>query len=367
MHYKFIITAVISAFFAIQSCSNDKSGNGQSTEHTKPVPEQPAVRLKIGSPVSNQVIKPGKTFAFNMNITGKATIDSVQVFLGPDKLAVLQQDMSADLKIENVNPASTFVRARAFLEGGKSVSASVPVKVVSDIVPAKYSYRVINEYPHDTKAYTQGLEYVNGYLYEGTGNYGESSLRKEDLETGEILKFRNLPSNIFGEGITYLNGKIYQITYKSQVGFVYNAENFEIIKKIYYQNKEGWGLCNNGKNILMSDGTNIIYYMDTTYFSVEKKIQVFDNEGEVDLLNELELINGKLYANRYTTNEIVIIDPDTGKVLGKIDMSGILKPEDRHPGIDYFNGIAYDKKNNRIFVTGKYWPKIYQVTFLEVR
>jgi glutamine cyclotransferase len=223
---------------------------------------------------------------------------------------------------------------------------------------------VIKTYPHDKGAFTQGLEYVNGFLYEGTGNYGESSLRKVDLETGEILKYRNLSSDLFGEGITRINNKIYQITYRAQVGFVYDEDNFELLRKIFYQIREGWGLTNNGEHILMSDGSHIIYYMDTTYFSVEKKIEVYDNNKEVDLLNELELINGVLYANRYTTREIVMIEPETGKLLGRIDLSDILDPADNYSGIDYFNGIAYDSENDRIFVTGKYWPKLYHVEFL---
>jgi glutamine cyclotransferase len=224
---------------------------------------------------------------------------------------------------------------------------------------------VIREYPHDIKAYTQGLEFHDGFLFESTGNKGESSLRKVDPETGEILKFRNLSSEFFGEGLTLLNNKIYQITYRSQVGFVYDAETFELQNKIYYQNKEGWGLSNDGESIIMSDGSHIIYFMDTTYFSVERKIEVFDNTGEVEQLNELELINGTLYANLYTLNDIVMIDPATGKVTGRIDMSGLLKSEDRHSSIDYFNGIAWDAENKRIFVTGKYWPKLYHVEFIE--
>ena len=368
MQHKMIIPAIFCACIVLQSCGSDQLKSTSSANKITEEATKPATNLKIESPGNQQVIRPGKSFELKLEFTGeKVTVDSIQVFLGPKNLPYSENEMTSEIPVGRISPASTFVRARAFLPGGSTLTASVPVKVVSDIVPVKYTYRVIKEYPHDTKAYTQGFEYVDGYLYEGTGNYGESSLRKEDLETGEILKFRNLPSDIFGEGITCLNNKIYQITYKSQVGFVYNIENFDLLQKIYYQNKEGWGLCNNGREILMSDGTNMIYYMDTTYFSVDKKIEVFDNEGPVDLLNELELINGKLYANRYTTNEIVIIDPSTGKVEGKIDMTGILKPRDRHPGIDYFNGIAYDKKNKRIFVTGKYWPKIYQVEFLPVR
>ncbi len=368
MKYRIFIPVLLSLGMTFQSCAHDHPA-GKSTDTSVPsVPVKPKAKLMIESPGSQQVIIPGKEIELKLSLSGRdVSADSVEVYIGPSKIKVLKKELSSPISVRHINPANTFLRARAFLSDGSSLSASVPVKVVSDIVPVKYTYRVIREFPHDPKAYTQGLEYVNGYLYESTGNYGESSIRKEDLETGEILKFRNLPSDIFGEGITYIHNKIYQITYKSQVGFIYNAENFELLQKFYYQNKEGWGLCNNGTDILMSDGTNEIYYMDTTYFSQVKKIQVFDNTGEVDLLNELELINGKLYANRYTTNEIVIIDPATGKVEGKIDMSGILKPEDRHPGIDYFNGIAYDHKNKRIFVTGKYWPKIYQVVFIPLK
>ncbi len=368
MKYRIFIPVLLSLGMTFQSCAHDHPTSKSTDTPVPSVPVKPKAKLMIESPASQQVIIPGKEIELKLSLTGRdVSADSVEVYLGSSEIKVLKKELSSPISVAHINPANTFLRVRAFLSDGSSLSASVPVKVVSDIVPVKYTYRVIREFPHDPKAYTQGLEYVNGYLYEGTGNYGESSLRKEDLETGEILKFRNLPSDIFGEGITYIHNKIYQITYKSQVGFIYNAENFELLQKFYYQNKEGWGLCNNGTDILMSDGTNEIYYMDTTYFSQVKKIQVFDNTGEVDLLNELELINGKLYANRYTTNEIVIIDPATGKVEGKIDMSGILKPEDRHPGIDYFNGIAYDRKNKRIFVTGKYWPKIYQVVFIPLK
>ncbi len=368
MKNRIILPALLCLGLVFPSCANDHSRTKSSPVKQAANTEKPGVNISVELPEARQNIIPGKTFALKLNISPEGTqIDSIQVYLGAGKAAVLMNSLSSEISAGNVNPANTYLRVRAFLSDSSAITASVPVKIVSDIVPVNYTYRVIREYHHDIKAYTQGLEYVDGYLFEGTGNYGESSLRKEDLNTGEILKFRNLPSDIFGEGITYLNNKIYQITYKSQVGFVYNANNFEVLQKIYYQNKEGWGLCNNGSDILMSDGTNVIYYMDTTYFSVEKKIQVFDNKGEVDLINEMELINGKLYANRYTTNEIVIIDPETGKVEGKIDMSGILRPEDRHPNINYFNGIAYDKKGKRIFVTGKYWPKLYQVEFVAVK
>jgi len=264
------------------------------------------------------------------------------------------------------NPGTVSLRIILRFPDGKEEVHSTRLRLTSDIVPENYRFIVKRTYPHDKRAYTQGLEYKDGFLYEGTGKYGESSLRKVDLATGEIIKFKNLSSDLFGEGITLINNQIYQITYREQVGFVYNEDNFELIRKFYYQNREGWGLTNNGENILMSDGSHNIYFMDTTYFSVVSKIEVFDNEKEVDLLNELELINGVLYANRYTTEEIVMIDPQSGKLLGRIDMTGILDESDRHPSIDYLNGIAWDKKNERMFVTGKYWPKLFEVVFVSI-
>ena len=310
----------------------------------------------------------GDLISFNLDSSKNSPpIDSVQVSMGSVQTQFQKNENSFNFPTKDLNPGKYRLRVRIFMDGGKSESHAVDVTLLSDIVPSNYTYKVVREYPHDKTAYTQGLEYHDGYLYEGTGTNGGSSLRKVELETGEILKFKNLSSELFGEGITFLNNKIYQITYRSQVGFVYDAENFNQINKIYYQMEEGWGLCNNGHSILMSDGTNLIYYMDTTYFSVQKKIEIYDHSGEVNLLNELELINGTLYANRYTTNEIVMIDTATGKLTGRIDMTGLLKPADKHPSIDYFNGIAWDKKNNRIFVTGKNWPKLYEVKFIEVK
>jgi glutamine cyclotransferase len=265
----------------------------------------------------------------------------------------------------SISPGIKRLKMTAFFPNGKSESSSIPLRFVSDIKPKKFTYRVLGTFPHDIRAYTQGFEYHDGYFYEGTGQYGESSLRKVLPGTGDIIKSRNISSDLFGEGITLLNGKIYQLTYRSQVGFIYDAESFEQIRKFFYQNREGWGLSNDGKEIIMSDGTNVIYFMDPEYFSVNRKIEVFDNVSEVDSLNELEYINGTIYANRYMTNEIVMIDPATGKITGKADMAGLLKPEDRHSHIDVLNGIAWDETDHRLFVTGKYWPKIYSVELIE--
>jgi glutamine cyclotransferase len=259
------------------------------------------------------------------------------------------------------NTGQSSLRLRVFLTGGKAENQSRQLTFLSDVVPAPYGYRIVREYPHDPAAYTQGLQYADGWLYEGTGNYGTSSLRKVELETGEVLKIRNLDQSLFGEGICVFGERIYQLTYKSQVGFIYDKASFEEIQKVYYQNKEGWGLTHNGRELIMSDGTHVIYFLDPELFTVIRQIEVYHNEGKADNLNELEYIRGKIWANRYYTDEIVIIDPETGKVEGRIDLTGILKTRDRSPNTDVLNGIAWDSERDRLFVTGKRWPKLFEI------
>jgi glutamine cyclotransferase len=225
---------------------------------------------------------------------------------------------------------------------------------------------VVNQYPHDVGAFTQGLQFVNGELYEGTGNYGTSSIRRVQLETGEVKQIRNLDQDLFGEGITVFGERIYQLTYKSQVGFIYDKSTFQEIQKIYYQNQEGWGLTHNGEELIMSDGTNIIYFLDPEMFTINRQIEVYHNEGPANMLNELEYINGKIWANRYYTDEIVIIDPESGKVEGRINLKGILKAQHRKASTDVLNGIAWDESGGRVFVTGKYWPMLFEIRIREV-
>ena len=238
----------------------------------------------------------------------------------------------------------------------------VSVEMLSDIEPVFLSYEVTNTYPHDIHAYTQGLVYENGYLYEGTGQYNESSLRKVDIQTGEPVILLNLPGDIFGEGITIFNDKIFQLTYKSQVGFVYEKESFTRLQRVYYQNKEGWGLTTDGTRLIMSDGSNNIYFMDPEYFTELDKIEVYDSKGPANRLNELEFIDGKIFANIYGTYEIIVIDPATGVISARMNFSNILAEKDRHSRIDVFNGIAYNPETQRIFVTGKYWPKLFEIS-----
>lgn len=237
---------------------------------------------------------------------------------------------------------------------------SLSIVLKSDIVPDVYTYRIINSYPHDMRAFTQGLIFESGYLYESTGQYGRSTLRKVDLETGRILRSLNLDRELFGEGLCIHDDKLYQLTWKSRVGFIYDKETFNVLRKVAYES-EGWGLTSDGQNLLKSDGSNYIYVLEPQYFSETDRIEVYDNEGRVGNLNELEFIDGKIYANVFSTDEIVIIERETGKVTGIIDLTGLLDRQYRHPDLDVLNGIAYDSENDRLFVTGKNWPRLFEI------
>lgn len=245
-----------------------------------------------------------------------------------------------------------------------------PDEVVNPIstipAPKQLSYSILNVYPHDTSSYTQGLQYVNGVLYEGSGNpqriKNKSKLRKVEYTTGKILKETFLPDILFGEGITVLGDKIYQLTYEEKRGFVYNLTDFKLLKEFSYTT-QGWGMTNDGTHLLVSDGSNIIYFWDAETLNEVKRISVEDNTGLRNNINELEYINGFIYANVYLTDEVLKIDPATGIVTGKIDFSGLKSAyaELMNPPTDVLNGIAWDSSRNRLFITGKYWSKLFEV------
>jgi len=222
-----------------------------------------------------------------------------------------------------------------------------------------FTYEVVNTYPHDPAAYTQGLIYRDGVLYEGTGLKGQSSLRKVDLGTGEVQQILELPEQYFGEGITELDGKIYQLTWQEQTGFVYDATSFEQVDTFAYPT-QGWGLTHDGNNLIMSDGSPNLYFLDPQTLDRMTTWAVWDAEKPVFMLNELEYVEGEVWANIYQTSCIARIDPSNGKVIGWIDITGILAPEDQ-PGSEVPNGIAYDPAGKRIFVTGKRWPKLFEI------
>jgi len=219
---------------------------------------------------------------------------------------------------------------------------------------------IVNSYPHDTGAFTQGLIFHNGSIYEGTGLYKKSTLRKVNLDTGKIEMIHKLPDQYFGEGITLLNGKIYQLTWRSKTGIIYEANSFKELGTFKYP-FEGWGITNNGKDLLISNGSPYIYFYNPVTFKQIRKIKITDNGEQVSLINELEYIDGKIYANIWRSNKIISIDPATGNVLKWYDLSGLHKHFDGNSRIDVLNGIAYDEQTGRIFVTGKLWPKLFEI------
>lgn len=226
-----------------------------------------------------------------------------------------------------------------------------------------YTYQVVNTFDHDPDAYTQGLIYRDGILYEGTGLNGRSSLRKVALESGEVLQALELPQQYFGEGITELEDEIIQLTWREQTGFVYDLETFVPLETFSYPT-EGWGLTHDGQNLLMSDGSANLYFLDPQTRQTVSQVMVSAENTPVPRLNELEYIEGEVWANVYQTACIARIDPKTGQVLGWIDISGLLAPQDL-PGSEVPNGIAYDEAGKRIFVTGKLWPKLFEIKILE--
>jgi glutaminyl-peptide cyclotransferase len=229
----------------------------------------------------------------------------------------------------------------------------------SDQPPQAYGYKVLNVYPHDTEAFTEGLEYRNGFLYESTGLVGKSMLRREQLETGQVLQETAVPAQHFGEGITVLNQRIIQLTWQTQIGFIHNQSTFATESTFSYPG-QGWGLANDGKQIYMSDGTSQIRFWDPTTLAETQRITVHDAGGPITMVNELEWVNGMIYANIWQTNNVAIISPMDGSVVGWIDLAGLLTPQE-YAQADVLNGIAYDAAANRLFVTGKLWPKLFQI------
>ena len=237
-------------------------------------------------------------------------------------------------------------------DGDKNTKSPQPVPI--------YTYKILNTYTHDRYAFTQGLALENGVLYEGTGLYGKSSLREVDLETGKVLQLHRLPSAHFGEGITILGDTIIQLTWRSKKGFVYDKNSFEVLREFTYET-EGWGVTDDGKRLIMSDGTSTLYFLDANTFIVTGHVQVHDSNVPIPNLNELEYIRGQVYANVWRTDNIAMIDPNSGRVTGWIDLSGLLPPQSDSVSVDVLNGIAYDTETGRLFVTGKLWPFLFEL------
>jgi glutamine cyclotransferase len=353
----------------IISCSSRSSNIPKSSGELSDLKQTdyPADLIKMTSPAENAEFKLKDQVKVTLIPESKdKSFDSVKVFFDGKAVTVLKSapwECSVSSSFTGLTGRKS-VKAVAYSRE-KTQSVTRFVIIYSDIVPRRYSYKVIHTYPHDNEAFTQGLFYDNGVLYEGTGQETGSSLREVELETGRVLRQHNLEPSLFGEGITLYKDLIYQVTWTSKVGFVYNKSDFRVINKIFYPT-QGWGLTTIDDRIVMSDGTNVLYFNEPEMFNAVSRIEVYDNEKKVDQLNELEYINGEIWANVWQTNLIARIDPITGRVNSYIDMSP-LYPESkrREVNADVLNGIAWDAKDGRIFVTGKRWPKVYEIKVTE--
>ena len=244
------------------------------------------------------------------------------------------------------------------IDGKKKVNFTL----LNNVAPKIYNYEIINEFSRSKNSYTQGLEFYNDTLYESLGRYGQSKLVKVEFNTGKKLKEIKLPSEYFAEGITILNDKIFQLTWKEKVGFVYDIDNFNRINTFEYKNSiEGWGICNDGNKLYKSDGTDKIWILNPENQKEESYIEIYTNKNKVVGLNELEWIDGKIYANRYLFDGIAIINPKNGAIEGVINLSSLKSRVTQHEKLDVINGIAYNKKRNSIFVTGKMWDKLFEI------
>jgi len=225
-------------------------------------------------------------------------------------------------------------------------------------------YEIVRRFPHDTTAYTQGLLYIDGQLYESTGLLGRSQLRKLDLETGQVQSSVALPNNRFGEGLALLGDKLYQLTWQTNVGYVYEAETLALVDSFAYEG-EGWGLATDGVSLIMSDGTSKLRFIDPDSFEVTNEVTVQDQGSPLTSINELEYVNGTLYANIYQSDRMVRIDPSTGDVRAWFNLRGLLPNEERSRNTDVLNGIAYNEETGNLLVTGKYWPALFEIRLVE--
>jgi len=347
------------------SCSGrpGNSGGNVKTETTKKIETQTLDIVRIVTPTDNANVKLNQPIEVELEaISANLMPDSVGIFFEGVHITTLKSESLKCVVAGNIisTTGRKSLRAVLYKDGKQQNQVTRFITVFADQAPKIYGYRVVRTYPHDTRAFTQGLFFDNGFLYESTGQETTSWLREVEIETGRTIRQVNLDPALFGEGATLYNGRIYQITWRDKVGFVYDKATFRQINKIFYST-EGWGLTTVGDKIVLSDGTNILYFHDPETFAVVSKLEVYDNVKKVENLNELEYIEGEIWANIWLTDEIARIDPVSGKVKGYIDLSGIFPQRERNPEAEVLNGIAYDKDTKRIFVTGKMWSRLFEI------
>ncbi|MBG6062351.1 glutamine cyclotransferase [Flavobacterium sp. CG_9.1] len=309
--------------------------------------------------------KPQEALSMEILNLKEQTVDSIIYFVNDKKIASKMglEKLTFELKDQKLGYQN--LKALVYF-GEENSEATARVELVSEIQPKLLKYTIVNTYPHDIGAYTQGLEFYRDTLYEGTGQYGKSYLRKTDYKTGKVHKEIKLDSKYFGEGITILNNKVYQLTWKNNEGYVYNADTFKKEKTFtYFKPIEGWGLTNDGKYLYQSDGTEKIWIIDPATFKEVDYLNVYSFETKIKAINELEWIDGKIYGNVYQKDAIAVINPKNGAVEAIINLADLKKKITQLPDTDVLNGIAYNPKTKTIFVTGKNWDKMFEIKVSE--
>ncbi|RZL52724.1 MAG: glutaminyl-peptide cyclotransferase [Pedobacter sp.] len=346
-----LFIAIIIAF--VSSCKDDNTNTYRSFL-------SPMIGLNV--PVGNE-------FEVKIQFGNDKKVDSVVYLIDTARVISKTDTAAIKLKTEGFKLGSHILTAKIY-NGGEAEDLTTNINVLAAQAPVEYTYKVIKTLPHDTSSYVEGLEFHDGFFYESAGDYGHSSLRKVEPSTGKIVQSTPVDKQYFAEGITVIGNKIIQLTYREKVGFVYDKATMKKLSEFSYTTgREGWGLAFDGEKVLNTDGSNTIFFLDKDKYNRIGAIDVYDNKGPIQNLNELEFIDGKIYANVYTTNEILIINPDNGAVEGKIDLTGIFpsdyfKTEDEKAN-NVLNGIAYDKATKRLFITGKKWPHIYQIQMIK--
>jgi glutamine cyclotransferase len=292
------------------------------------------------------------------------TVDSVAYYNNDTKIGSKKGLEKLTFELKNQRLGYQNLKAVVYFEGENS-EATTRIELVSNVTPKALKYTIVNTYPHDTASFTEGLEFYKDTLYESIGLYGKSKLLKTDYKTGKIYKSLKLDDKYFGEGITFINNKLFQLTWKEKTGFIYNADTWKLEKTFAYDKDiEGWGMTNDGKYIYQTDKTEKIWKMDPTTHKMIEHVNVYSGGSKIDSINELEWINGKIYTNVWQKDAIAVVNPTNGAVEGVLDMSGLRKFV-KNPEAEVLNGIAYNPKTKTIFVTGKNWDKMFEITVSE--
>ena len=320
--------------------------------------EKSEVTSSFVSPEAGRTINVGDTINLQVKLNDKA--DSVVYFADGERLSNSVDEKPVSIQTGKLALGVKAITAKIYRKGAEPEEISTSITLKSSLVPVKLEYTVVQQFRHDTESYTQGLEYHNGFFYESDGLVGESSIRKVEPATGKVLQVTPVET-VFAEGITIIGDKILMLTYTENVNMEFDLKTLKLIRQ--YQTpyaRQGWGLCNDGSKIYNSDGSNVLHILNKDTYMEEGYIEVYDNNGPVGSLNELEYIDGLIYANIYESERIVVINPANGQVTAEIDLSALNPDSSRDPDL-VLNGIAWDAAGKRLFVTGKKWDKLFQI------